>query len=240
VITQEHLIDYVEFPDPSTESDEEGIVAIGGEMNAPFLISAYRQGIFPWFNPEDPIVWWSPDPRCILQFEDLHVSKTLKQLIRSKKYQVKCDTNFEQVMLNCQKIPRKHEEGTWISEDILEAYIDLHDMGLAHSFEVYNSNDELVGGLYGVSMGEMFFGESMFAFESNTSKIAFVYMTYFLNYLGFDLIDCQITNPHLTSLGCSEMPRDKFLKINKKSMTKDSLIGTWTDKLNLFGKDFDI
>ena len=113
-------------------------------------------------------------------------------------------------------------------------------MGLAHSFEVYNANDELVGGLYGVSLGKMFFGESMFAFESNTSKIAFVYMTLFLKNLGFDLIDCQITNPHLTSLGSSEMPRDKFLGINKKSMEKETLIGNWTDKLSIFVKNFDI
>jgi leucyl/phenylalanyl-tRNA--protein transferase len=143
-------------------------------------------------------------------------------------------------MLRCQKIPRKHEEGTWISEDILRSYSQLHALGIAHSIEVYTSDNKLVGGLYGISIGAIFYGESMFASQANTSKIAFVFLTKFLSSLGFDLLDCQVTNQHLISLGCTEMSRNQFLKINKKSVSKPTIIGKWTEIAEKFGKDFVI
>lgn len=239
MLTQSELIDYVEFPDPLVDTDEEGIIAIGGELSPEFLISAYRQGIFPWFNEgEDPIMWWSPNPRCVFELEEIHISKNLKRLFKQKKYRFRSDTCFEEVMKNCRHANRKGEVGTWISDDIYENYVLLHHLGIAHSFEVFNAENQLVGGLYGLSLGNIFYGESMFATESNTSKLAFYFMSLYLKEKKFELIDCQVTNDHLMSLGCKEIARDSFLEKNKKSCLLPTNIGLWTNELEIFGKNF--
>ncbi len=240
MLTQNQILDYVKFPNPNTKTDEDGVLAMGGELNLEFLISAYRQGVFPWFNEGEPVLWWSPNPRCVLELDKIYVSKTVKQQIRKKEYTLRLDTDFKSVISNCQKVKRKNEDGTWISNDIIDAYLELHNLGIAHSVEVYNEQQDLVGGLYGLSIGKMFYGESMFAKESNTSKIAFVFLAHFLKSISFDLLDCQVTNPHLLSLGCIEIDRKKFLKINKQSIENQTLIGKWTEIANKFGKDFVI
>jgi leucyl/phenylalanyl-tRNA--protein transferase len=241
MLAQESLIDYVHFPNPLEDIEDDGVVAVGGELSPEFLISAYRQGVFPWFNPGEEKLWWSPNPRCILEFENLHISKTMKQLIRKNKFQVRVDTCFEQVIRNCQAVKRKNENSTWISEEIIEAYLTLHFLGISHSFEVFDSDNQLVGGLYGTSLGTAFYGESMFAEEPNTSKIAFIFLTKFLQYYGFDLLDCQVTNKHLLSLGCTEIDRETFLGRNQKALDYDTQIGSWT-KIgeNFFVHEFEI
>jgi leucyl/phenylalanyl-tRNA---protein transferase len=240
MLQQSDLKDYVQFPNPNLEADEEGIVAAGGELSPEFLISAYRQGIFPWFNPGEQILWWSPNPRCVLELENLHISKTMKQLIRKNNYHLKVDTQFVEVMKNCQKAKRKNEVGTWISRNIIQSYAVLHELGICHSFEVYNSENQLVGGLYGASLGKVFYGESMFAKESNCSKIAFIYLAKFLKKHDFHFLDCQVSNPHLLSLGASEIPRADFLERNKLALKHGTHIGSWTDIGEKFCKEFKI
>ena len=227
----ELLKDYVEFPNPELAQD--GLLCMGGDLSVPILISAYRQGIFPWFNEDEPILWWSPNPRCVIKPGDLTISKSMKQLIRKGLYTLKIDTAFETVIKKCQSIPRKGENGTWITEDIINAYTKLFDLGIAHSFEVYEK-EKLVGGLYGVSIGKMFFGESMFSEKSNTSKLAFIFLSEFLKEKDFSLIDCQVPNPHLLSMGCKEMERKNFLDINKTGTQFDTIFGSWTQ----IGDDF--
>ena len=197
-----------DFP-PLTWANEDGLLAMGGDLSPQRLLRAYRRGIFPWFNEEDPILWWSLDPRMILIPQQFKLSNSLAKVIRNGGFEVRVDTAFEQVMRAC-AAPRKDQEGTWISEDIIAGYAGLHDMGYAHSVETW-LNGELVGGLYGVSIGRMFYGESMFCRVSNASKVAIAHLCAQLTRWEFGMIDCQMETSHLGSLGGYSIPRDKFI-----------------------------
>lgn len=197
------------FPDPSRALDDpNGLLAIGGDLRPERLLMAYRKGIFPWFNPEDPILWWSPSPRTVFFPDRVHVSRSLNKLIRQGVYQVTFDENFPAVITACSE-PRAYADGTWISPEIIAAYTELHRQGYAHSVEVWQDG-ELVGGLYGMALGKVFFGESMFSRADNASKVGFVTLVERLKKNGFVLIDAQVANPHLFNLGAVEIPRAEF------------------------------
>ncbi len=217
-----------EFPDVSCAlSNPNGLLAFGGSLSASRLIDAYQRGIFPWFNSDDNYVhWWSPDPRAVLFPNDLHVSRSLEKLLKQNKYHVKFDTDFNHVIQQCAK-PRKNDSGTWITASMQEAYISLFQTGLAHSIEVWDKSGRLAGGLYGVSLGRMFFGESMFSVQANTSKIALVTLLRHLKKLDFIGLDCQMMTPHLASLGARNVPRREFVDLLKGSNRFQSIIGAW-------------
>ncbi|WP_304546212.1 leucyl/phenylalanyl-tRNA--protein transferase [Sulfurimonas microaerophilic] len=195
------------FPNPR-DTNEDGILAWGGDLNPSRLLRAYQNGIFPWYSHGDPILWWSPDPRLIMELKDFKLSKSLKKSM--KKFTYKFDTNFREVMIKCAATPRKDQMGTWINNDVIEAYTELHHMGYAHSIESYYDG-ELVGGLYGVVVGKVFCGESMFAHMSDASKAAYATLILHLKEWGYDFIDCQVPTNHLKSLGAKEVARDYFL-----------------------------
>ena len=232
MIHQNQIIDYVEFP-PVTEAHE-GILCVGGELKPEVLITAYRNGIFPWYNEGEDILWWCPDERCVVKPGEVKISKSMKPLLKSSKYKITADTSFDHVIDSCQNTPRPNQDGTWIVEDMKSAYNMMHELGLAHSIEVWNEKEELVGGLYGVSIGKMFYGESMFSLESNTSKIAFIHLSSFLNGMGFALIDCQVHNPHLESMGCKVITRNDFLTVNKAAREMETLIGLWSSEFEKY------
>ncbi len=215
----------IQFPDPNM-ADDDGLVAIGGELSEEFLISAYMQGLFPWFDEQSPIMWWSPNPRLMLYPDDFKISKSLKQVIRSGKFSIKIDENFNAVMNNCANIKRKAQDGTWITKDMLNAYKHLYNKGLAHSFETYY-NDELVGGLYGISLGKAFFGESMFHKKTDASKFALYHLVEWCKTNNFHFIDAQQSTNHLISLGAKEIARSDFLKQLEKALQNKSIIGSW-------------
>lgn len=204
-------------------ADEDGLLAFGGKLNTEFLLEAYAGGIFPWYNENEPILWWCPDPRSVIFVEDIHVSKTMKKLIKSDKYRVTMDEDFEGVIDRCKTIRKE----TWINTKIKRAYTDLHKLGVAHSVEVWSDNG-LAGGLYGVSMGKMFFGESMFSNESNASKLALISLCAYLKNRGVEIIDCQVHNSHLESMGAVEIPRDDFFKILERDIVKKGSYGKWS------------
>jgi leucyl/phenylalanyl-tRNA--protein transferase len=197
------------FPDVETASPE-GILAFGGDLRPERLILAYKSGIFPWYNEGEPIIWYSPDKRMVLFPKDLKISKSMRRLIRRNEFSITYNTAFEQVIEYCQKSPRKDQYGTWITDDMMKAYIKLHELGFARSVEVWKDN-ELVGGLYGVDLGRIFCGESMFSKTSNTSKLAFIHLVQSLEKQKYKLIDCQVYNEHLDSLGAREIPRKEFM-----------------------------
>lgn len=200
-------------PVDSALKDPNGLLALGGDLSAQRLISAYRKGIFPWFDESQPILWWSPDPRAVLFPKQLKISRSLRKSIRNRGYRVTFDQNFAGVIANCQKTPRgdTHNEGsgTWITSEMKSAYMQLHKLGYAHSVECWQE-ETLVGGLYGLSMGKLFFGESMFAKATDASKVAFVTLVQNLEAAGYPLIDCQVANPHMRSLGATEITRTEF------------------------------
>ena len=210
------------FPDPR-DANEDGIVAWGGDLTPSRLIRAYQNGIFPWYNKEDPIIWWSTNPRLIMELDDFKLSKSLKKSI--KKFTYKFDTNFKQVMIECQNAPREGQDGTWIQDDIIEAYTVLNGLGVAHSVESY-FNDELVGGLYGVVVGGVFCGESMFAKKSDASKSAYAILIKHLKKWGYDFIDCQVPTQHLKSLGAKEVARDYFL-MRLEKVVMNNIDNSW-------------
>ena len=213
------------FP-PADYADEQGLLAIGGDLSPQRLIVAYANGIFPWYSEGDPMPWWSLDPRLIIRPCEMNVSKSLRHTLKSGKFETRIDTQFRKVMLRCAEVPRKDQDGTWILDEIVEAYCHLHELGLAHSFETY-LEDKLVGGLYGVSIGKVFFGESMFHIETDASKIAFYALHQFLQTHDFKLIDCQQVTDHLMSLGAYPVPRSQFLD-ELKNLTKEAtLVGNW-------------
>ena len=222
---------YFEFPPVST-STPEGIVATGGNLSPGMLISAYSQGIFPWYSEYEPILWWSPDPRFVLFFENLHISKSMRKLMQKDRFTLSFDTAFHEVICACSKVPRPGQEGTWITGDMVEAYTRMHEMGYAHSLEVWDG-DELGGGLYGISMGRCFFGESMFTKISNCSKVALIYLTKTLDAADFYFIDSQVANPHMAGLGAVDIPREQYLRLLDKGLKYPTLNGRWT---NLFPK----
>lgn len=219
----------LEFPHPN-EANKDGIVAWGGNLNPARLIKAYQSGIFPWYSKNDPILWWSPDPRLIMELDDFKLSKSLKKSL--KKFTYKFDSNFEEVIYNCSIKTRKGQEGTWIQKDTMLAYMELNRLGIAHSVEAYYE-DELVGGLYGLSIGKVFCGESMFANKSDASKSAYTILVQHLKKWEYDFIDCQVPTEHLKSLGAKEVSRDYFLarleqanidKVNNKWIIDKELI----------------
>ncbi len=206
------LDDDIWFP-PVHLSMPDGLLAIGGDLSVDRLLLAYRSGIFPWYNPDDEApLWWSPDPRFVLYPHELKVSKSMRQIIKKQHFEYRSNTAFEAVTRNCQSVPRDGQPGTWISDDIVAAYTQLHRMGYAHSAEAWR-NGTLVGGLYGIKLGNLFFGESMFSLESNASKFAFISMVTQLREQGIQLIDCQVHTPHLESLGARMIPRETFIDI---------------------------
>ena len=219
------------FPDVE-ESTEEGIVAVGGDLSVERLILAYSRGIFPWYSSDrSPILWWSPNPRFVLFPENLIVSKSMRPYFNQNKFKVTWDQNFEDVIKNCQKIDREDQLGTWITNKMLAAYIQLHKKGYAHSVEVWMGN-ELVGGLYGISLGKVFFGESMFAKVSNASKFGFISLVNQLKQKGFLLIDCQQETKHLESLGANAIKRKDFIDILNHNNIEETYIGSWENYFN--------
>jgi len=196
-------------------ADKNGLLAIGGDLSAERLLLAYKSGIFPWYNPGEPIVWYSPDPRMVLFPKNLKISKSMKQIIRKNQFRATFNQNFSEVISNCKNSYREGQGGTWITDEMEQAYIKLHQLGVAKSVEVWEGN-ELVGGLYGIDLGHVFCGESMFSKVSNASKFAFVYLVQKLEKEHYTLIDCQVYNAHLASLGADEISRETFLTYLKK------------------------
>ena len=212
----------LKFPHPN-EANPDGIVAWGGDLIPSRLIKAYQNGIFPWYSKDDPIIWWSPNPRLIMELDDFRLSRSLKKSI--KKFEYKFDTNFTQIMINCGTTLRNNQDGTWIQPDIIDAYEVLHGMGVAHSVESY-LDGKLVGGLYGLTIGKVFCGESMFTHVSDASKSAFAVLIKHLKEWGYEFIDCQVPTDHLKSLGAKEVSRESFLnRLEKISM--DSIEHDW-------------
>ncbi|MDP3946631.1 MAG: leucyl/phenylalanyl-tRNA--protein transferase [Lutibacter sp.] len=196
-------------------ADKNGLLAIGGDLSAERLLLAYKSGIFPWYNPREPIIWYSPDPRMVLFPKNLKISKSMKQIIRKNQFRATFNQNFSEVISNCKNSYREGQGGTWITDEMEQAYINLHQLGVAKSVEVWEG-DELVGGLYGIDLGHVFCGESMFSKVSNASKFAFVYLVQKLEKEHYTLIDCQVYNAHLASLGADEISRETFLTYLKK------------------------
>ncbi len=203
------LSDDLIFPDPS-QAEDEGLLAVGGDLRLERILLAYSMGIFPWYSDGQPLLWWSPNPRAILVPDRVHISKSLKRTIKNHQFSVRFDNQFEDVICNCSNTKRDGQEGTWITEEMITAYCGLHKAGFAHSVEVY-MEEELVGGLYGISLGKAFFGESMFSHQTNASKIALVSLAKLAGDLNFDFIDCQLPTEHLSSMGADEISRDEYL-----------------------------
>ena len=200
------------YPFPPVETWKGSIIAVGGNLSPGMLLSAYEHGIFPWYNPEDPILWQSPDPRMVIFPETLHISQSMRKILDNKTYNVCFDRDFESVIRNCAEMKRPGQMGTWITDDIITAYTEMHRLGWAHSAEAY-LNDELAGGCYGISIGNAFFGESMFSRKANASKAAFLSLAEHLFSTGVKFIDCQVPTSHLTSLGGVEISRKIFLSL---------------------------
>ncbi len=208
------------FP-PVSEALEDGLLAIGGSLQVERLLLAYRSGIFPWYDDEVPM-WWCPDPRFVLFPGQLKVSKSMKQLLKNDAFEFRIDSDFSTVINNCRRTPRNGQDGTWINDDVVDAYTQLHEMGYAHSAEAWHEGT-LVGGLYGIRMGNVFFGESMFSHRSNASKYAFIKYVQQLASEGVQLIDCQVYTEHLESLGACMIPRENFIQL-----LNDNIAGTYS------------
>jgi leucyl/phenylalanyl-tRNA--protein transferase len=206
------------FPPPHL-AEPDGLLAVGGDLRVERLLEAYSRGIFPWYEEPSPILWWSPDPRFVLFPDELRISRSLRQTIKNRIYATTTDKAFEEVIRGCAEVERKGSYGTWLTDEMIEAYIALHCLGFAHSVESWYE-DELAGGLYGVALGAVFFGESMFTKKSNASKVAFVKTVQKLKDWGFVIIDCQIVTRHLFSLGARTIRRSLFLEILTKALSK--------------------
>ena len=207
-----HLISDVLYFPPVNDATSEGILAVGGDLTSERLLLAYKSGIFPWFNPGEPILWWAPSSRMVLFFEDLIISKSMRNILNRNIFKITFNQDFKAVISNCRSIKREGQNGTWISDEMIEAYCNLHKLGIAKSVEVWQ-NEELVGGLYGVDLGNVFCGESMFSKVSNASKVAFISLANQLKNDNYKVLDCQVYNEHLESLGCIEIDREDFMKI---------------------------
>jgi len=203
------LTDELIFPDPGWAT-REGLLAVGGDLSPERLLLAYRTGIFPWYGENQPILWWSPDPRCVLFPQDIYVSRRLERLIRQRRFQLTSNQAFARVVTSCADVRVEKGEQTWLIAEMQEAYQELHELGFAHSVEAWEG-DELVGGLYGVVLGKFFFGESMFHCRTNASKVLLAQLARYLDREGFILLDCQVPNPHLASMGARDVPRVDFL-----------------------------
>jgi leucyl/phenylalanyl-tRNA---protein transferase len=202
-----------------------GLLAVGGDLSPERLLDAYRRGIFPWYSAGDPILWWSPDPRMVLFPAELRITRSLAKVLRNKAYEVRFDTAFDAVMAACAE-PRPGQPGTWITPEIRAAYVRLHELGYAHSIETW-IDGALAGGLYGVALGRMFYGESMFARVRDASKIALVHLARHLDAQGFGMIDCQMHTDHLASMGARELPRAEFLIGLKRLLDYPASVGRW-------------
>jgi len=213
------------FPPPEL-AEPDGLLAVGGDLSLKRLLLAYESGIFPWYGEDLPILWYSPDPRTVLEPKRLDVSRSLAKSIRRGLYEVRLDTAFRAVIEACASTPRPDQDGTWITEDMIEAYVRLHEEGYAHSAEAWK-DDELVGGLYGVSLGSAFFGESMFARAPDASKVAFVTLVRAMEGWGIDLIDCQVHTEHLARFGAEEWPRPRFLAKLAEALERPTRRGRW-------------
>jgi leucyl/phenylalanyl-tRNA--protein transferase len=215
-------------------TEPNGLLAVGGDLQPKRLINAYSQGIFPWYSENDPLMWWSPDPRAIINLSDLHVNRTLRKAIKKSPYKITLNTAFNQVIEQCADAPFR-DDGTWILPEMEAAYIKLHELGYAHSIEVWhtscdglpNSEQELVGGLYGIAINGFFSGESMFYTKANASKFAIVALTDLLRSVDVDFIDCQILNPFLADMGAVEISRNKFLKMKQTAINKEVTPDFW-------------
>jgi leucyl/phenylalanyl-tRNA--protein transferase len=219
------LSDEILFPDPSL-AEPEGLLAVGGDLSTERLLAAYANGIFPWYSDNEPILWWSPDPRLVLFPQKFKVSHSLHQKIKKNIFQVRMDSNFEQVIDACAKIERRHEDGTWITDEMKVAYINLHRKGFAHSVESYFKGN-LVGGLYGVSLGRAFFGESMFHTMTDASKVALYHLVEKAKEFNFLFIDSQVETEHLLSLSAELIPRKTYLNLLSEAIKYPTNIGKW-------------
>lgn len=216
----------ISFP-PAYLADEYGRLAIGGDLAPERLLLAYQSGLFPWFNPDEPIVWWSPDPRFVLFPDELKVAKSMRPIFNQNKFTYSFDQHFRTIITACRQERLMDDgSGTWITDTMVEAYCRLHELGFAHSVEVFKEG-EIVGGLYGISLGKVFFGESMFAKASNASKAGFITLVNVLKKQGFWLIDCQQETDHLRSLGGANIPRQYFLELMEKNIEEKTLRGSW-------------
>jgi leucyl/phenylalanyl-tRNA--protein transferase len=214
---------------PSAENATgEGIVAVGGDLSPERLLNAYASGIFPWYSDGEPILWWSPCPRMLLFPGELHVSKSMKKIMQKDPswFQWTVDRHFREVIENCRTAPRKDQPGTWITKEMRDAYIHLHELGFGHSLEVWQGK-QLVGGIYGLSLGRCFFGESMFSLVPNASKFAFITLAQQLNKMEFLMLDCQVPSAHLKTLGAREIPRSEFLELLKQGLQSRAWVGKW-------------
>ncbi len=202
-----------EFPPAELAlSEPNGLLAVGGDLKPDRLVAAYRQGIFPWYEEPQPILWWSPSPRAVLFPDKIYIARSLRKTLRQQRFRVTTNRDFAGVVRRCARVPRRGQDGTWITADMFAAYRELHQLGLAHSVEAW-VDDELVGGLYGVVLGRVFFGESMFSTRTDASKVAFVHLARLLQSRGYAVIDCQVSNPHLLSLGAEEIARERFTRL---------------------------
>jgi leucyl/phenylalanyl-tRNA--protein transferase len=220
-----NIFDRRYFPE-ITLAGEDGLLAAGGSLDIPVLLEAYSKGIFPWYADGSPVLWWSPDPRMVLFPDKFKVSKSLDQILRKEDFEIRMDSRFPDVIRQCSKVHRPGQDGTWITDDMINAYILLHEEGYAHSVEVF-AEGELVGGLYGVSLGGAFFGESMFHLRRDVSKVALYYLVDFARRNNFSLIDVQQSTPHMKSLGAEEIPRSRFLDLLQKALSKNTIKGPW-------------
>lgn len=223
----------LQFPPPHLASSE-GLLAVGGDLSTKRLLLAYAMGIFPWYSEGEPIMWWSPDPRLVLYPADLHVSRSLARVIRKATFHITMDTAFTEVIRACSDIRSQSGEGTWIVAEMVEAYCRLHEQGYAHSVEAW-LDGRLVGGLYGVSLGRCFFGESMFSRVSNASKVAFVALVRFLRQHRYAFIDCQVNTRHLIRFGAADISRTEFLDQLQLALQPPTMRGRW----NTYGSEVD-
>ena len=218
---------FLAFPNPYY-ADDEGLLAYGGDLSSQRLLLAYKKGIFPWFTENDPILWWSPNPRLLLYPDKFNLRKSFRRVLRSGKYSVTFDKHFSEVIHHCATVTRKGQEATWILPEMVEAYTRLHHEGSAHSVEVYQE-EKLVGGLYGVALGKAFFGESMFSLKPDASKVAFKALSDVLGSRGYDFIDCQMKTDHMIGLGAEVVEREIFLDALEMATEKSSDSVTWTE-----------
>jgi len=223
------LTEQLRFPPPDY-ADPDGLLAVGGDLSPERLLLAYGMGIFPWYGEETPILWWSPHPRLVLFPEELKVSRSLQRVIRKGIFQVTVDSAFPDVIAECAQVRLKNHEGTWIVPEMSAAYCRLHELGYAHSVETWRQG-ELVGGLYGVALGSVFYGESMFTKRSDASKVALVHLVHLLRSRHFEMIDCQLTTRHLLSLGAREIPRREFLRRLATAVKAPHQAGSWAHRL---------
>lgn len=220
------LNDKINFP--PIDGAEDGIVAVGGDLSAERLLLAYTLGIFPWYGEDDPIIWHSPDDRFVLYLDDLHISKSMKRVLNANKFKVTFDTDFTFIINQCACVKRKHEDSTWITTDMINAYIELHKLGYAHSVEVWQ-DEKIVGGLYGVSLGKCFFAESMFHTATNASKFAIIKLVELLKQNNFHFIDAQVYTEHVETLGAKEISKNTFIQELQKALKFDTWIGKWNN-----------